>query len=64
MLNNKVSVFNESSTTVKVDMNITNLTEHLKEKVSGGSVAEQLEHWTCNPEARGSSPALTVNWSQ
>ena len=28
----------------------------------GGSVAEQLEYWTCNSEAQSSSPALTANW--
>ena len=25
------------------------------------SVAKQLEHWTCNPEAPNLSPALTVS---
>ena len=29
----------------------------------GGSVAEQLEYWTCNSEVPSSSPALTANWS-
>ena len=28
----------------------------------GGSVAEQLEYWTCNSKAPSSSPALTANW--
>ena len=28
----------------------------------GGSVAEWLEHRTCNPEAPSSSPALTYGW--
>ena len=27
---------------------------------SGGSEAERLERWTCNPEAPSSSPALTA----
>ena len=35
----------------------------------GGSVAERLERWTCNPEALSSSPTLTASricsrWSQ
>lgn len=63
MLNREVSVFNESSTTVKVDMNITaDVTEHLKVKVNGGSVAKRLERWTCNPETASSSPTLTASW--
>ena len=28
----------------------------------GGSVAEGLEHWTCNFEALRSSPTLTARW--
>ena len=28
----------------------------------GGSVAERLEHWTCNFEALRSSPTLTPHW--
>ena len=28
----------------------------------GGSVAEWLEHWTCNLEAPRSSPTLTARW--
>ena len=28
----------------------------------GGSVAEWLEHRTCNSEAPSSSPALTAGW--
>ena len=30
--------------------------------IFGGSMAEWLERWTCNPEAPSSSPALTANW--
>ena len=29
---------------------------------SGGSVAEWLERWTCNPETPSSSPTLTTSW--
>ena len=33
-------------------------------EVAGGSVAEQLECWTCNLEAqRSSSPALPSSWN-
>ena len=28
----------------------------------GGSVAERLERWTCNPEALSSSPTLSSSW--
>ena len=28
----------------------------------GGSVAEGLEHWTCNFKALRSSPTLTARW--
>ena len=28
----------------------------------GGIMAEQLECWTCNPEATSSSPTLTASW--
>ena len=28
----------------------------------GGSVAERLECWTCNPEDPSSSPTLTASW--
>ena len=34
----------------------------IKYGLSGGSVAERLEHWTCNLEAPSSSPALTASW--
>ena len=44
-------------------MNITDdVTEHLKVKVNGGSVAKRLERWTCNPETASSSPTLTASW--
>ena len=30
--------------------------------LTGGSVAEPLERWTCNSEALRSSPTLTASW--
>ena len=30
--------------------------------LTGGSVAEPLERWTCNSEAPRSSPTLTASW--
>ena len=37
---------------------------HLRGSVEerGGTVAERLERWTCNPEALSSSPTLTASW--
>ena len=40
---------------------LENLTGHLV-RGGGGSVAEWLERWTCNPEAPSSSSALTAYW--